>query len=49
MRLLQRRPSALTIAEIDEALRHAAEARANGRDVIEFVDDLLDKRLEATA
>lgn len=47
MRVLQRDDA--TLDEIDEALRHAAEAKASGKDVSGFVDELLDKRAMLTA
>lgn len=42
-----------TLLEIDEALKHAVNSRANTRDskkhiVNKFIDDLLDSRLELT-
>ena len=46
MRVVQRDA---TLAEIDEALRHAAQVANRDERWQAFVDSILDQRLEATA
>lgn len=49
MRVVQREPDAVTLAEIDEALMHVAEAKARGDYAPDYADWLLDERRKLTA